>query len=406
MLDYGAIPPEITSTRMYAGPGSAPMVAAAAAWSALAAELNAAATGYENVVTQLTGEEWSGSASASMADAVAPYVAWMSTSAVQAEHTANQARAAAAAYENAFAATVPPPLIAANRLQVAQLTATNIIGQNTQAIAQLEALYGQMWAQDAAAMYGYASHSAAAAKMTPFAGPAQTANPAGPALQSAAVAQAAGTAAGSSTQTLTQAISQMPNALQSLATPTANSPTSALGWLSELLTGSPTPPTSLSGLLSAYSPYAGFLYNTEGLPYFSIGMGNNFVQTGKTLGLIGGSAPAAAAAAAAAPSTTGLGLMGLGGAMGGAPVSAGLGSATAVGQLSVPSSWVGSTPISASSFPAAPVPVSTVSAAPEVGGAGNLLGGMPLAGTGPGMGGAGPKYGFRPTVMVRPPFAG
>ncbi|WP_458118293.1 PPE family protein, SVP subgroup, partial [Mycobacterium avium] len=50
----------------------------------------------------------------------------------------------------------------------------------------------------------------------------------------------------------------------------------------------------------------------------------------------------------------------------------------------------------------------SISAAPEAaGGPGNLLGGMPLAGAGAGgHGAAGPKYGFRPTVMARPPFAG
>jgi hypothetical protein len=49
----------------------------------------------------------------SMAAAAAPYVTWMNGSAAQAEETANQARAAAAAYETAFAATVPPPVIEA-----------------------------------------------------------------------------------------------------------------------------------------------------------------------------------------------------------------------------------------------------------------------------------------------------
>ncbi|SPM37831.1 hypothetical protein MNAB215_4, partial [Mycobacterium numidiamassiliense] len=40
-------------------------------------------------------------------------------------------------------------------------------------------------------------------------------------------------------------------------------------------------------------------------------------------------------------------------------------------------------------------------------GPGNLLGGMPLAGMGTGgASGAGPRYGFKPTVMARPPFAG
>ncbi|EUA42649.1 PPE family protein [Mycobacterium xenopi 4042] len=55
----------------------------------------------------------------------------MNQTAAQAEQAANQARAAAAAYEAAFAATVPPPVIAANRSLLMSLIATNILGQNT-----------------------------------------------------------------------------------------------------------------------------------------------------------------------------------------------------------------------------------------------------------------------------------
>lgn len=82
-MDFGALPPEVNSVRMYAGPGSAPMVAAASAWNGLAAELSSAATGYETVITQLSSEGWLGPASAAMAEAVAPYVAWMSAAAAQ-----------------------------------------------------------------------------------------------------------------------------------------------------------------------------------------------------------------------------------------------------------------------------------------------------------------------------------
>jgi hypothetical protein len=39
MSDFGALPPEINSARMYAGPGSDPLLASAAAWDALAAQL-------------------------------------------------------------------------------------------------------------------------------------------------------------------------------------------------------------------------------------------------------------------------------------------------------------------------------------------------------------------------------
>jgi PPE-repeat protein len=423
VLDFGALPPEINSARMYAGAGPASLQAAASAWNSLAAELNSAAIGYDNVINQLVGEEWFGPASTAMANAAQPYIAWMNTTAAQAEQTANQLRTAVAAYEQAFAATVPPPLIAANRAQTAQLVATNVLGQNTPLIAQLEAQYSQMWAQDAAAMYGYAGQSAVATKVTPFSAPAQTADPAGSAIQSAAVNNAVTTAAAttSSQNVLHQLVSSTPSSLQNLATPaastTATDPVSSFWSSSNPLFNNPifqflfgsTAPSSLSALLNDYSPYAGFFYNTEGLPYFSVGMGNSGIQMAKTLGLMGGSAPAAAGGAAKAAGG-GLGALGglLGGGAGGgvgagSHVSAGLGNAGAVGGLTVPPSWVGGAPVAK---PASPLPISSVSAAPESSGAGNLLGGMPLAGVGHGGAGAGPRYGFKPTVMARPPFAG
>ncbi len=407
MLDFGALPPEVNSARIYAGPGSGPLMAAASAWNALAGELNSAATGYGTVITRLSSDGWMGPASAAMAEAASPYVTWMSTTAAQAEHAATQAAAAAGAYETALAAHVPPPLIAANRAQLAQAVMTNVFGQNTPVIAQLEAQYGEMWAQNAGAMYGYAGQAATSTRVTPFASPAQTTNPAGQATQAAAVTQAAATAAGNSQSTLSHLVSSTPTTLQSLATPASSATTSSPTLLSEiwkLLTGSSVLPSSLSGLLNAYSPFAGFFYNTEGLPYFSIGMGNNFVQTAKTLGMIGAAAPAAAPKAAGGLGGLG-GLLGNGGGGAGGPVSAGLGNAPVVGKLSVPPAWSGAS--AALPTTTAPMPISSVAAAPEAtGGAGNLLGGMPLAGAGAGAAGAGPRYGFRPTVMSRPPFAG
>jgi PPE-repeat protein len=98
MLDFGALPPEVNSSRMYTGPGSGPMMAAASAWQAVAAQLDAVARGYAAVISGLQGETWSGSASTAMADAAQPYIEWIATEAVNAEETAGQARAAAAAY--------------------------------------------------------------------------------------------------------------------------------------------------------------------------------------------------------------------------------------------------------------------------------------------------------------------
>ncbi|ETB53479.1 PPE domain-containing protein, partial [Mycobacterium avium] len=70
MLDFGALPPEINSARMYSGPGSGPLTAAAAAWEELAAQLESYAAGYSATLAELRGPAWSGDAAAAMAAAV------------------------------------------------------------------------------------------------------------------------------------------------------------------------------------------------------------------------------------------------------------------------------------------------------------------------------------------------
>jgi PPE-repeat protein len=238
-MDFGIYPPEVNSARMYAGPGSTPMLTAAEAWEGLAAELHSAANSYQSVVSALTAGPWLGPSSASMAAAAASYVAWLNATAVQAEETAGQAKAAAAAYQTAFTSTVPPPLVAANRAQLTTLVATNLFGRNTQAIAANEAQYAEMWAQDAAAMYGYAASSASATSLTPFTPPQQNSDPGGAANQAAAASQAAGTTAGSAQSTVSsiqQALSSVPNTLQSLATGAAvPAETDPLTTLSDLI---------------------------------------------------------------------------------------------------------------------------------------------------------------------------
>jgi PPE-repeat protein len=412
VVDFGMLPPEVNSARMYAGPGSSSMQAAASSWNGLAAELSSAATGYEQVVNQLVSDEWMGPASTAMASAAQSYVSWLSNTATQAEQAATQATSAAAAYEQAFAATIPPPMVAANRAETAAAVQANVFGQYTALIAQLEAQYGEMWAQDSSAMYTYASQSAAATQVTPFASPAASTNPAGTATQAAAVTAAQGNSAATSSQSILQElISVLPSNIQALLTPAGfqsqfGSLSSIISTLYGFIFGTTILPTSLSAFVNQYAPYASFFYNTEGLPYFSVGMGNFGVQIAKTTGALTG----AAAPAAAAPALPGLGGLGagLGGAAGAhtAGVTAELGGAGSLGRLAVPASWAGSAPPQVPT-PGNPIPVSTVSAVQE-GGGGNLLGGMPLAGAGAGghAGGAGPRYGVKPTVMSRPPFAG
>jgi len=407
-IDFGALPPEITSALMYAGPGSTSLTTAASAWNALAAELNATALGYDSVVTQLASEEWLGPASSSMAAAVQPYVEWMNTTSAAAEHAATLAQAAAGAFETAFASVVPPPLIAANRAELAQALQLNVFGQYNGLIAQLESQYSEMWAQDSSAMYSYASKAAAATQVTQFTSAPAIANPAASATQAAA---AVSSPAASIQSTLQGWLAQIQGTLHLLSYPAGtnlfvNQLGAAQPYLTQiwfLLTGQTVLPSNLGTALTGYNNYASFFYNTEGLPYFSVGMGNFGVQIAKSAGALGGAAPAAAAAVPK-------GLPGLGGLLGGgaAPhVTGALGTAASIGggKLSVPAAWSGAAaPVS---HAAAAVPVSTVSAAPEAtGGPGNLLGGMPLAGTGAGGHSSGPRYGFRPTVMARPPAAG
>jgi PPE-repeat protein len=427
-MDYGILPPEINSSRIYAGPGSGPMLAAASAWDGLAAELGSAATSHTAVISELTEGPWRGPASASMAAAATQYVSWINTAAAQAEQTASQAKAAAAAFEAAFAMTVPPAVVAANRTQLAALVATNALGQNTPAIAVTEALYGEMWAQDAAAMYGYAGSSAAAATVTPFSSPPQTTSPAAAASQGGAVAQATASSAGTGAQsTLTQVVSTLPNTLNQLA-----SPLSAAS-VNPFAPGSNTATTGIAGLINLLDGQTGSAVGT----YLASGLSNGILSGNwlnpasispavtSAFGDIGflavagqstGFNPAlfSAATAPAAMSTVGhvapaissMGSPGL--------VSAEMGRATLVAKVSVPQSWATTAP--AATQPAGSLPAAAEGwAIPPGAGLEEMAGrpgmpGMPAIPPGSlgtrGYGFAAPRYGFRPTVVAHPPAAG
>lgn len=217
-MDFGALPPEINSARMYAGPGSAPLVQAARAWGRLANELNATAASYSSVIAGLAAADWQGPSALSMAAAAAPYVAWMRSTAAQAEQAAAQAISAANAYESAHAAIVPPGQIAANRSTMLSLVRSNIFGQNTPAIATSEADYSEMWAQDIVAMDGYAGTSAAATDLAPFTSPPATTTGT-QALSAATVPAAAAAAAPAETSILPLLQSFLPAPFNAIPNP-------------------------------------------------------------------------------------------------------------------------------------------------------------------------------------------
>ncbi|OBB95950.1 PPE family protein [Mycobacterium sp. 852002-40037_SCH5390672] len=413
MLDFAQLPPEINSALIYSGPGSGPLLAAATAWDGLAAALQSAASSYGSVIAGFSGGAWQGPAASSMLTAAAPQVAWLTGTAGQVEHAAAQAMAAAGAYEVAFVETVPPPVIAANRALLMELLATNLLGQNTPAIAATEAQYGEMWAQDAAAMYGYAGTSAAASTLPPFESAAPMTNT-GAASQAAAVAQAVGANASNAKQGL----DMVPQTLSALGGLTNNPQSSAnpmlslggislnpegdglvvggpLGDLLEGLTGSQTldASTPFDAFIRLISPTRLFTTSFKDIQSIAQGM----MPAAKAAGE--GVAKAAESVVPSAISGAGLGSMG---AIGGA-----VGKAASIGGLSVPAGW-------ASAAPAAPsvaVALNGATSAGAVERATNAVGGVPMMPAG-GVGRAAaahfavPRYGVKPTVIAQPPAGG
>ena len=392
MFDFAALPPEINSARIYSGPGSGPMLAAAAAWNTMAAEMRSAATAYGSVVTELSSEGWLGPSSTSMLAAAAPYLSWLDGTAAQAEEVGSQAFAAVTAYESAFAMTVPPAAVAANRTQLAMLVATNVFGQNTPAIAATEAQYAEMWSQDAGAMNGYAAAANAAAQFTPLTTPQTNTNAEGVAAQTSAAAQAAQTPAGTAQSTVSSAAD-------------AASSSSPESYLAGLLSGSDNSAfgTFTNGNFFSTAVVNGALAGGPFNPQFIIATAQGLLsaQHATALGGLGEFAADADGVATADLASTTVGSAGLGGA------SAGVGNAHLVGSMSVPQSWASAANITPGQTAVQATGVTGLTdtgAAPAAGGPGGVAG--PMGATGRRLRRAIPKYGFKPVVMPRPPAAG
>lgn len=307
--DFVLLPPEINSARMYAGPRSGTIWAAAAAWDALAAQLASAASAFASTVSTLTGGAWQGLASRMMATAATPYVQWLTATSAKAELMATSATLSAGAFEAAFTATVPPEVVGANRALLMMLIATNILRQNTAAIAATEAEYAEMWAQDVAAMTGYdAATTAAEAGWTSFSAPPLTLfglppMPTYPSLLEQLI--------NSLIQSVTQQLMNPMSQLQMLSMPAQFAMEPMQMAMGQLMSGA-NPLLSGAGTLPAVSP-----------------------------------AVSPVLASVAGPGVGGTSAVQLAGT-----VSAGIGRAATVGPLSVPSTWANATP-AAPQIPAA-----------------------------------------------------
>jgi PPE-repeat protein len=378
-FEFAAFPPEINSGLLYSGAGSGPLISAGTAYNNLAAELSTAATSWESIVSTLTTDSWTGPASAAAAAATAPHVAWLGQTAAALEAAGAQAYASAAAYEAAFTAIVPPPAVAANRTTLAALVATNILGINTPAIAANEAMYAEMWVQDAVTMYTYSAASAAATALQPLTPAASTANP--------------GTAAAA-----TAAATVQPFGLQ----------------LFQSL------PQSVQNLINSVDGLYGTLFNANFVQQIGVTaawfVGNTIPTVASYAHTIAAAEAAAPAAAASQVVPVGGGMLPAGTLVGsvgsngmlGAGASGSMGSASTVGKLSVPESWSGATPVTEADLAASKSPINgsgwTAAVEETAGtGTGGIVPGMPgMAGAGKAGALSGPRYGFKPIVMPKP----
>ncbi len=382
VFEFGALPPEINSGRIYTGPGSAPLLAAATAWNALASELQTTAAGYASTISEL-GSSWTGPSSTAAAGAAAPYTEWLSTTAAQAEQTAAQAQAAAAAYEAAFAASIPPPVIAANRALLAALVATNFLGINTPAIAATEATYAEFWAQDAGAMYAYSGTASTASQLTPFTQAPTTTTDSGQATQAASTAQSAAASSADSTSDILAFLTQLNTQLTSLST-------GITGFATQLTTAetafvsslgiTATLPTSVTGGLSSvgglFTALNGSISTFLAGPFSPLGFTSGFIrsfyQASVSIPNLGVGIQGIGPLLHPTPITGALSPLLHSGLLSGSYTGAGsaetlasVGRAGYIGSLSVPQNWAAATP--AIRTVAAEMEASAVDAAPEMG---------------------------------------
>jgi PPE-repeat protein len=339
-MEFTTLPPEVTSALIHTGPGAESLIEASEAWQQLGANLEDSAENYGATLSSLVGT-WRGASATAMVQAVEPYVNWLRTTAQQVQQTAASAQAAASAVNSVRAAVVPVGQVSANRAMLAQLLATNEFGRNLPAIAETEAEYQSMWANNSAAMTRYQAASAQASTLPQFSSPSSTTNPAGTAKQSSAVAAATT----SSSPTV------------SAATPAQTSPVNL---------GFADPTTGYFGLANVYANQfvsSGFPINllsylaqnqsAQALQGVNAQIGQGVSEGESALG--GGAAGGLGGLGRAGLGTLGPGALGAAG-LGQASTSAATGVGVSIGKLTAPPAVVGL-------LPGQQVPVQLASAA-------------------------------------------
>lgn len=208
MIDFGLLPPEVTSALSSCHAPAASIIDQAPGPEWISAELEAAASSYTAELASLAGT-WQGPSSVAMVQAFEPYLAWLRTTAAQCQEIAASVETVTAAFELTHWTVVHPSVVAANRARLAMLLATNFFGINAPAIAETEAEYNAMWVNNSAAMYRYGATSLNAVKLAPLSSPPNVANPSGVSTQ-ASLVPAANTLASTNTGSIIDALGVTP----------------------------------------------------------------------------------------------------------------------------------------------------------------------------------------------------
>nr|WP_304441505.1 PPE family protein [Mycobacterium sp. 852002-10029_SCH5224772] len=225
-----------------------------------------------------------------------------------------------------------------------------------------------MWAQDAAAMYAYASASAAATRLAPFTEPPPTTNEAGVATQAAALGEATGVA--SATAAAGDAAAPPSGIISDLLEAIGNASRGYMEFWDQVLntlTGSPLAGTTWQNTFGILADIGRFnTVASEALAPFNLAMTE--FKYFYNLPVEGLEIPKSALGAGLGMRSAAAGLT--------SAVSADTGTANVVGKLSVPPAWASATP--AIRLASGLVPTASLTAAPAAGIPASLLGHMAL----------------------------
>lgn len=377
VAQFWGLQPEVNAIRLTTGPGATAMAPVIAGYQAAGiTHIQQGAQMMQTAAVTAAGS-WQGVGGTAMMAAAVPKSEWQIEAGAHAEKAGALIGEAAAAQAAAVAATIPHPVCIANRVREVTLQATNIIGQNTPAIAQTDVEYGEYWAQNATAMTGYATAATgiAAGLSIPLRPPMVTgANPAGMAAGMASMGASAAQAGVQATmqglsaplQAAGQAVSSAAPAALSAATKAGTGQTG--GQTGDVGTGAPQLQPGGSDLMGSSQSMMGM---ASSLPSAMQGLTQPLSQLaqapmqmgGQLSGLMGsmggmGGGPGGGLTASSPGAGLASSMSGVNGGFGssGGPVSAALTKPAGVGMsggpIGTPSAWWG--PASAADGSGAP----------------------------------------------------